>query len=210
MTNAFTKGMAASLPSAKLTFDKFHVVSLVNNAVDEVRRLERKDHPELGGSRYVWLKNPEKVTPGQWETFDALDIANSHLKTARAYQIRFTFQDLFNQPADKAKSFLDQWYFRATHSRIPAMVEVAQKSSVATRTASSAGSLPASTTEYSKASTAWSRPPRPKPAAIAQIATLPPSFTSSQANSIFRAYPPETAKNRFLPVCVRGELLCLR
>ncbi len=126
MTNAFTKGMAASLPSAKVTFDKFHVVSLVNNAVDEVRRLEPKDHFELVGSPYVWLKNAERLTPGQRETFDALDIANSHLKTSRAYQIRFTFQDLFNQSAHKAKSFLDQWYFRSTHSRIPAIVEVAK------------------------------------------------------------------------------------
>ena len=65
MSKAFAKGIAASLPSAKVTFDKFHVVSLVNNAVDEVRRLERKDHPELVGSRYVWLKNPENLTPGQ-------------------------------------------------------------------------------------------------------------------------------------------------
>jgi transposase len=58
MSKAFAKGIAASLPNAKITFDKFHVVSLVNNAVDEVRRLERKDHPELAGSRYVWL-NPD-------------------------------------------------------------------------------------------------------------------------------------------------------
>ena len=88
MSKAFAKGIAASLPNAEVTFDKFHVISLVNNAVDEVRRLERKDHPELAGSRYVWLKNPENRTSGQWEKFDALDIANSHLKTARAYQIR--------------------------------------------------------------------------------------------------------------------------
>ena len=51
------------------------------------------------------------------EKFDALDIVNSHLKTARAYQIRLTFQDLFNQPAGKAKAYLDKWYFRATHTR---------------------------------------------------------------------------------------------
>jgi hypothetical protein len=60
------------------------VISLVHNAVDEVRRLERKDHPELVGSRYVWLKNPENLTEGQWKTFDTLDSLNSHLKTARA------------------------------------------------------------------------------------------------------------------------------
>src|ERR1035441_4967759 len=114
------------LPNTQVTFDKFHVVSLVNNAVKKVRRQERKDHPELAGSRYVWLKNPENLTPSQWEKFDDLDIVNSHLKTARAYQIRLAFQDLFTQPADKAESFLDKWYFWATHSRIPAIIDVAK------------------------------------------------------------------------------------
>jgi transposase len=108
MSQAFAKGIAASLPNAQITFDKFHVVSLVNNAVEKVRRLERIDHPELVGSRYVWLKNPENLTARQWEQFDDLDVVNSHLKTARAYQIRLVFQDLFNQPADKAESFLDK------------------------------------------------------------------------------------------------------
>lgn len=126
MSKAFIAGIAAGLPNAQITFDKFHVVSLVNNAVDQVRRLEPKEHPELIHSRYVWLKNPENLTARQWEKFDALDIAHSHLKTARAYQIRLTFQDLYRQPAGQAKPFLDKWYFRATHSRIPAIVDVAK------------------------------------------------------------------------------------
>ena len=126
MSKAFIKGVAESLPNAQITFDKFHVVGLVNDAVDEVRRLERKDHPELANSRYIFLKNPENLTVSQWEKFDTLDIVNSHLKTARAYQIRLTFQDLYNQPADEAKSFLDKWYFWATHSRIPAIIDVAK------------------------------------------------------------------------------------
>jgi transposase len=126
LSKAFIKGVATSLPKAKVTFDKFHVVSLVNDAVDEVRRLEQKSNPELAKSRYVWLKNPENLTESQWEKFDALDVVHSHLKTARAYQIRLSFQDLFNQPADLAKPFLDKWYFWATHSRIPAIVKVAK------------------------------------------------------------------------------------
>src|SRR5450631_3619685 len=32
MSQAFAKGIAANLPNAQITFDKFHVVSLVNNA----------------------------------------------------------------------------------------------------------------------------------------------------------------------------------
>jgi transposase len=82
-------------------------------------------HDRLSGSRYGWLKNPENLTARQWEQFDDLDIVNSHLKTARAYQIRLVFQDLFNQPADAAEAFLDKWYFWATHSRIPAIIDVA-------------------------------------------------------------------------------------
>jgi len=126
MSKAFFNGVTTNLPNAAVTFDKFHVVSLVNAAVEKVRRIEQKTCSELVGSRYVWLKNPENLTDSQWEKFDALDIVNSHLKTARAYQIRLTFQDLFNQPADQAKAFLDKWYFWATHSRIPAIIDVAK------------------------------------------------------------------------------------
>ena len=51
---------------------------------------------------------------------------NSNLKTARAYQIRLTFQDLYTQPADQAKHFLDKWYFWATHSRIQPIIDIAK------------------------------------------------------------------------------------
>ena len=126
MSKAFSNGIAESLPNAKVTFDKFHVVKLVNDAVDEVRRLEQKTTPELKKSRYVWLKNPENLTAGQWEKFDGLDVVNSNLKTARAYAIRLSFQELFNQPADLAKPYLDKWYYWATHSRLAPMVRVAR------------------------------------------------------------------------------------
>ena len=126
MSQAFSKGIAESLPNAKVTFDKFHVVKLVNDAVDEVRRMEQKTNPELKKSRYVWLKNPENLTAGQWEKFDGLDVVNSNLKTARAYAIRLSFQELFNQPADLARPYLDQWYYWATHSRLAPLVKVAK------------------------------------------------------------------------------------
>ena len=126
MSQAFFSGVAASLPKAAVTFDKFHVVSLVNAAVDEVRRIEQKTSPELAKSRYVWLKNPENLTSGQWEKFDALDVVNSRLKTARAYHIRLAFQDLYTQPANQAKAYLDKWYFWATHSRLPPIIKAAK------------------------------------------------------------------------------------
>src|SRR5580704_6626876 len=65
MSPAFEAGVTQHLPNATITFDKYHVVSLVNDAVDDVRRQERKDHPELSGTRYIWLKNMENLTPNQ-------------------------------------------------------------------------------------------------------------------------------------------------
>jgi len=126
MSQAFFNGVTASLPHAAVTFDKFHVISLVNTAVEKVRRTEQKTCPQLVGSRYVWLKNPENLTDRQWEKFDELDIVRSHLKTARAYQIRLVFQELYNQPAAKAESYLKRWYFWATHSRLQPIIDVAK------------------------------------------------------------------------------------
>ena len=41
MSPAFIKGVAENLPEAAVTFDKFHAVKIVNDAVDQVRRSER-------------------------------------------------------------------------------------------------------------------------------------------------------------------------
>ena len=126
MSPAFIKGVTAELPEASITFDKFHVIKLINEAVDQVRRLEGKDHPELKGSRYIWLKNPDNLTANQKNTLDALNLPKSHLKTAKAYQFRLAFQDFYLQPQEDAKKYLDKWYFWATHSRIKPIIEMAR------------------------------------------------------------------------------------
>ena len=125
MSPAFIKGVAEHLPQAGVTFDKFHAVKIVNDAVDEVRREEQKSRPELKKTRYVWLKNETSLSNGQREQRDRL--ANSNLKTARAYQLRLTFQELYQQPTrEAAEAFLKKWYFWATHSRLPPMIEAAK------------------------------------------------------------------------------------
>ena len=57
MSRAFIKGIHEEFVAAYLTFDKFHIMKLVNEAVDEVRRSEQKDHPELKKTHVIWLKN---------------------------------------------------------------------------------------------------------------------------------------------------------
>ncbi len=125
MSPAFIKGVTENLPEADITFDKFHAVKIINDAVDQVRRAEQKTQSLLRGTRYIWLRNPSGLTDNQRETLAALP--TRHLKTARAYQIKLSFQDLYQQPSiAAAEAYLKKWYFWATHSRIDPIIAAAR------------------------------------------------------------------------------------
>ena len=124
MSPAFIKGVAENLPNAAITFDKFHAVKIINDAVDQVRRSEQKGQRLLRGTRYIWLRNPANLSDRQRATLD--NLPTRHLKTARAYQIRLAFQELYDQPSTEAATgFLKNWYFWATHSRLEPVIDAA-------------------------------------------------------------------------------------
>jgi len=125
MSPAFIKGTLEQFPDTNLTFDKFHIMKVINGAVDEVRRQEQKERPELSRSRYIWLKNPENLKQSQVNILKDLSVKKLNLKTSRAYHIRLNFQELFNQPPQEAEAFLKKWYFWATHSRLEPIKEAA-------------------------------------------------------------------------------------
>ncbi len=125
MSAAFIKGVGDHLPEAAITFDKFHAVKLVNDAVDEVRRAEAKERPELKRSRYLWLKNQRNLSAGQQASLGSLSRLN--LKTARAYQLRLAFQDMYAEPSRWwAEGFLDRWLSWARRCRLQPMKDVAR------------------------------------------------------------------------------------
>jgi transposase len=118
MSPAFISGVEKHFPEAQLTFDKFHVLKIINEGVDEVRRQEQQIRPELKRTRYLWLKNPGNLKENQAATLAALQVKNLNLKTVRAYHIRLNFQEFWNQPLQEAEAFLKKWYYWATHSRL--------------------------------------------------------------------------------------------
>jgi len=124
MSQAFIKGIAQEFEGAFLTFDRFHVMQLMNDALDEVRRLEQKTRPELKGTRYDWLKNEKNLKPDGRARFNALK--DSTLDTARAHRIKTTLQELYNQSPVDAPGWFRHWYFWATHSRLPPVIRVAK------------------------------------------------------------------------------------
>jgi transposase len=125
MSPAFIKGVGQTLPQAAITFDTFHAVQIVNAAVDQVRHDVQRSRPDLKKTRQLWLKNDSRHSSGQREVRDSL--ASRHLKTARAWMIQTAFQDFYQMASrDAAKAFLKRWYFWATHSRLPPVIEAAR------------------------------------------------------------------------------------
>jgi transposase len=118
MSKAFIKGVNEALPNAEITFDPFHLIKHMNDALSQVRAEEARFYPEMmKGSRYAFLKNPENLTKKQDETLHRL--CSYRLKTARAYLIKLALQDVYFSPTrDEAEIRLKNWYNWAIRSQI--------------------------------------------------------------------------------------------
>ncbi len=107
MGAAFEAGIKANFENAEITFDKFHVIKLANEAVDEVRRQEAKNNFQIKGRRYIFLKNVDRLTQEEKEALSRLEAQN--LDTIQAMQIRMNLLQLFTMSAKSARRFLDRW-----------------------------------------------------------------------------------------------------
>ena len=124
MSGAFIKGVTENLTEAEITFDKFHVMQLIGRAVDEVRRAEVKSRPELKRSRYLWLRNETNLSAEQSAQLGSL--CQTNLKTARAYHLRLTFQDIYKERSREwAAIHFDKWHSWARRCRLEPMKQVA-------------------------------------------------------------------------------------
>ncbi len=62
ISSAFIKGIRENLPNAEITFDKFHIHELINDAVDKVRKEDVKTQSSLKGCKFIFLKNKSNLT----------------------------------------------------------------------------------------------------------------------------------------------------
>jgi transposase len=122
-------------PQAIVCADVFHLVKLVGDALDEVRRQLWQDLRRLPddryaktfkGSRWALLKNPEDLTDRQ--AAQLARIRRTRGGIWRAYEMNEQFRAVFAgdlEPADAIEA-LDRWCARAQRSRLPAFVKVAR------------------------------------------------------------------------------------
>ena len=109
MSPAFIKGIKQEFPKAQITFDRFHIMKLVNEAVDAVRRAEVSAQPALRKSRFALLKNEANLTQSQKKKRDYISQLN--LKTSRALRMRDAFQEVYKAVTLEVFTHsLHEWY----------------------------------------------------------------------------------------------------
>jgi transposase len=110
--------------------DRFHIVAKMNKALDEVRAGESRRMasegrtPLLKKSRWLLLKREENLKAEQ--RFRLRELLRYNLKTVRAYLLKETFQQLWNNSPAWAGKFLDEWCRQTMRSRIEPMKKIAR------------------------------------------------------------------------------------
>jgi transposase len=84
MSSAYFSAVIETLPGVDIVFDRFHIMSLMNQAIDEFRRDHQKELDVLGqqtlkGSRFLLLQNYDSLAPDRKARLDALLQVNSPL-----------------------------------------------------------------------------------------------------------------------------------
>jgi transposase len=127
MSPAFIKGVSASLPRAKITFDKFHVIAHASSALDETRRSEQKNESILKGTRWALLKDTGNLNAEQREERDMLFSQHAKLRTVRAWCYREYLRDILEcKQINVLEKKLQQWCTNVMRSKVEKMKRVAK------------------------------------------------------------------------------------
>ena len=134
MSAAYAKGVALALPHAQISYDRFHVIAMANEAMDGVRRQEMSTQPRavkdaLGDNDRKLLKsltwgmrrNPQGWSGKQLNAMHWLQ--HSTLKSARAWRLKMALRAVYAKAAqenrgEQAKADLIGWIRWARRSRL--------------------------------------------------------------------------------------------
>lgn len=124
LSPAFIAGAAKYFQRAQITFDRFHVVKLQSEAMDKVRKDERREHDRLKGHKYTFLKNKANRSPAKQAALQ--DLITLYPTLGDAYRLKVLFNDLWSMPdKSSANVFLADWCAQVEQAKIPAFQKFA-------------------------------------------------------------------------------------
>ena len=142
MSPAFAKGVGLALPNALISYDRFHVVAMANEAMDQVRQAEMRDdapgvtralgtadRKSIKGLMWGMRKNPSGWTQQQTNAMHWLQ--RSSLKSARAWRLKMALREVYARAAASndarlARADLNAWLSWARRSRLESFKKLAR------------------------------------------------------------------------------------
>ena len=124
MSPAFISGAKEYFSEAKIVFDRFHIKQLLNEAVDEVRKSERRLHNVLKGHKYTFLKKEKNLS--KKEKFVKSKLIEDYPALGTTVQLQELFEDFFEySDKEEASAFLAYWCDLAEESKVKPMMKFA-------------------------------------------------------------------------------------
>jgi transposase len=108
MSPSYISGAKEYFPKGEIHFDRFHVVKLLNKAMDDVRKLERREHAELKGHKYTFLKKQSNLSGEHKKSLG--ELIKLFPVLGEAYRLKILFNDLWEfDTEEEAIVFLVDW-----------------------------------------------------------------------------------------------------
>ncbi|PIV64298.1 MAG: ISL3 family transposase [bacterium (Candidatus Ratteibacteria) CG01_land_8_20_14_3_00_40_19] len=130
MWDPYITSIKEHAPSAKIVFDKFHVIKNYSRVIDKIRNMEFKKattekKEAIKGTKYLLLKNRDKLEKDQKEQLQTLLELNQNINIA--YMLKDDLKRLWNYKSSGwANKFLDGWIDTAITSNIRPLINFAQ------------------------------------------------------------------------------------
>jgi transposase len=130
MSAAYWSAVREHLPNAALVFDKFHVIKLMNERLDDLRRqmVREAEGPlklRIKGTRFLLLRNPENLQTDQIPKLDRALRLNEPLLLG--WYLKEELRELWSQPSPASmKAFMNDWCQKAEQTAIGQLIKMAK------------------------------------------------------------------------------------
>ena len=107
MYRSYISGAKKYFPDSSIVFDHFHVIKMMNDALDKIRRKEARENEILKHTRYDWLNNFHDLSEKERDRLTSVKYLD--LQTSHAYHFKIALQRLWQVNVAIAEPYLRKW-----------------------------------------------------------------------------------------------------
>jgi transposase len=124
MLHCYAKAVRENFPNATVVFDRYHLMVMAGEAVDNVRKQLQRNGANLKGSLWSLRGNEWNLT--QEQLVQRTSLASAYKPLGRALALRSALQDIYCAPTADGAELLKWWCRWAARSRLQPFQKLAK------------------------------------------------------------------------------------